>query len=80
MIKFNEEFECEGDNHGWALHQWRDGTDRHGKPKRQSSTTYHPTLIQVCDAIVDKTAVRCNSVEELKAALVAASEAMVKKL
>lgn len=65
MIKINEDFEAERDNYCWHLHQWFDSKDKDGNPKRSKRTTYHPNLKQVLDAVLDKQAGKCESLDQL---------------
>jgi len=73
MIKISEDFECETDKYQWILHQWYDGKDKDGKTKRQTKQTYHSSLAQVCDVVIDKSASMCESMAELKTMLRKAS-------
>lgn len=66
MIKFSEDFECEQDPHQWVLYEWYIGKAKDGKePKRQCKTTYHGSLYQVCDTVIDRQAGKCTSMLEL---------------
>lgn len=76
MIKINEDFEFERDNHGWQLHQWRDGKSKDGSPKRQKKTTYHSNIDQVCAAFIDRSAGDCSSIEELRGMLLGTRKAV----
>ena len=69
MIELNADFSFERDTYGWQLHHWRDGKDKEGKPKRQKTTTYHATLHQVCDAVIDRAAGGCQDMADLKGLL-----------
>ena len=66
MIKINDRFSIERDQYNWLLHEWRDGQDKDGNPKKQKSTTYHATIQQVFNAVLDRSAGRCESIEELR--------------
>jgi hypothetical protein len=66
MIKFNEQFSFEKDRYSWQLHEWKDGKDKNDKPIRSKKTTYHTTLTQVCDVIVDRSCGACESLDEIK--------------
>ncbi len=65
MIKFNDRFEFERDKYCWHLHDWRDGVDKDGAPKRQKDTTYHPTIQQICRTIMDRSLGGCESLTEM---------------
>jgi len=57
MIKVNDRFEFEKDTYGWKLHDWSDGVNPKTKePTRTKRTTYHPNVIQVCNAVIDREA------------------------
>ena len=80
MIKINERFECERDQYGWKLHEWRDGKDKDGNSKLHKSTTYHATLEQICSVVVDRSAGSCQSAAELRALLMDAERLLVGKV
>lgn len=57
MIKVNDRFEFERDTYGWKLHDWSDGVNPKTKePTRTKRTAYHPNIIQVCNAVIDREA------------------------
>ena len=60
MIKISEDFECEEETYQWVLHQWVDGKDKDDNPKRQKRTTYHSSLSQICDVVVNRQAGMCD--------------------
>ena len=60
MLKINDRFETERDKYQWLLHEWTDGQDKHGNPKKQRKTTYHASLKQVCEAVIDRQAGDCE--------------------
>lgn len=72
MIVLNRNFSFEKDTYGWQLHQWRDGVNKSNEPTRYKTTTYHANLEQVIDAIINWSAGRCNTVDELKTLLTTA--------
>jgi len=76
MIKFNNDFEFERDKYQWILHHWVDGKDKDGNPKRSRRTTYHGTLSQLCDVIMERTCGRCESLAEIVTLLNHASKAL----
>jgi len=65
MIRINEDYECQRDTYGWKLHRWRDGKDKDGNQKRTCRTTYHGTLVQVCEAVLDDSAGKAEHAAEL---------------
>jgi len=77
MIELNADFSFERDTYGWQLHQWRDGKDKKGQPKRQKTTTYHANLHQICSTVIDRTAGNCQSMAELQALLVNAEDMLI---
>lgn len=80
MIKLNEDYEFERDQHCWNLHTWSDGKTKEGDHKRSKKTTYHSTLRQLCNAIIEREAGKCESMEELKRLLVNASDILTKQV
>ncbi len=66
MIKFNDKFEFEKDQYCWHLHEFYIGKDKNKNPKRQRKTTFHATLEQVCNAIIDRSCGECCCLEDLK--------------
>ena len=60
MLKINDRFETERDKYQWLLHEWTDGQDKHGNPKKQRKTTYHASLKQVCETVIDRQAGDCE--------------------
>jgi len=66
MIKFNDKFSFEKDQYCWHLHEYYMGKDKDKNPKRQKKTTYHATLEQVCNTIIDRSCGDCGSLGEIK--------------
>jgi hypothetical protein len=56
MIKINERFWFERDQHCWNLYEWKDGKNKDGEPMRSKTTTYHSRLEQICNEVIDRTA------------------------
>lgn len=79
-MKIDETFEVERDTYCWMLHEWRDGKDRNGNPKRTKRTTYHRDLVQVSDVILDRTAGECTVLSELPALLKAQTDRIVQAI
>ncbi len=65
MITLNADFSFERDEHCWKLYRWRDGKDKDGNPKRRKTITYHSTLRQICEAVIDRKAGECTSINKL---------------
>jgi len=66
MIIFcNGDFTAERDKFQWILTEWYDGKDREGNTKRQSRESYYATLAQVCGEIIDRSAAKCDGIEDL---------------
>lgn len=66
MIKVNDEFFIEGDLYSWQLTQIKEGTARDGSAKEVEYITWHPTLEQVCNTIVDRSCIKAENIEEIK--------------
>lgn len=65
MITFNERFTAERDKHQWILKEHYMGQAKKGKePKMQSKESYHGTLRQVCNTVLDRMAGDCGSAKE----------------
>lgn len=80
MIQLDDEFEFCRDKYGWILHQWRDGKDKQGNPKKQKSITYWSNLRQVAEYIIDRRAGNCESMRELTELFRLASRNLSSKL
>ena len=65
MIKINDEFSMDRDKYQWILYQSYLGKDRDGNPKTHTRETYYSKLDQIAGAIIDKSAKRCETIEEL---------------
>lgn len=74
MLKISDKFSAERDVHGWKLYQKIDAKDKHGNPKDRIHTTYHPNMMRVCDAVVDREAGLCSDLSELKTMLSTTSD------
>lgn len=74
MIRINNRFEFKRDHYSWHLIEWRDGIGRKGgkndgRPVRTSETTYYPNLIQLCDAVIDRSMGASDSLAAIPAML-----------
>jgi hypothetical protein len=65
--------------YGWTLYSFYTGKDKDGQPKRTHKTTYHGSLAQVMDAIIDRQAGMEKSIGDIKAMLTRASESLTKE-
>jgi len=54
MIKVNDRFSFERDKYQWLLHESRLGKDREGNDKVHVDTSYHGSLKQVCEQVIDR--------------------------
>ena len=52
-MKIGERFEATRDAHGWTLLESYQGQDRDGNPKTMQRRSYHATLPQVVDKVID---------------------------
>ena len=67
MIIFSERFSFERDPWCWVLSEWTNSICRKdGSPKRTRRKTYHATIKQLADTILDRSSGDCQSIEELK--------------
>lgn len=78
MIIFNDKFEFKKDQYCWHLHEYYMGKDSDKNPKRQKRTTYHATLGQVLDTIINRSCGECESILEIKDLLKSISENITK--
>jgi len=72
MIRINNRFEMKRDSHCWNLIEYRDGIGKgknEGKPIRTPETTYHASLVQVCDAVIDRSLGGVDSLAAIPAML-----------
>ena len=71
MIKFNDRFEFKYDSatNSWTLYELKPGKTRNGAPRTARYPTYHSSLSQVCQAIMNKVAGDCETLEEIQAAI-----------
>lgn len=80
MIELGKRFTAHRDKYQWILTEKYEGKDRKGNPKEQHRETYHGTLKQVCDRVVDMEAGDCNDVVELRALLEGAALVMARQV
>jgi hypothetical protein len=79
-IKVGDNFIVERDHYGWALRSFYIGKDKDGQPRRRHKTTYHGTLSQTMDAIIDRQAGMEESIGDIKAMLEKASSSLTKEV
>lgn len=86
-IAVNEEWSFQIDHYGWMCHRWH-WTDpdtrlskKHGTgSQRICVTTYHATLRQVVNFILDQSVEKCEDLESLIKYLDRAEEILLEKL
>jgi hypothetical protein len=66
MIKINDRFEFERQEHCWNLYEWKDGINKKDEVIRTKTTTYHGNLMQICNEVIDRTAGDADSMQEIK--------------
>ncbi len=64
----------------WILHHWYDSNKRGGGTTRKSRDTYWATLGQVAGQIINRSAGKCQDLEELRELLENATELLKYKL
>ena len=70
MIKINDTYSFEREEHCWRLHETRKNTGLHPVTKQPgkgftTTTTYHSTVMQICNAVIDKESGTADSLEAL---------------
>lgn len=69
-MKVNRDWELERDYHGWQLKHYREGINpKTNKPTRTYRSSYHSTMEQCLDYIIDMEAGAATDAEELKGIL-----------
>lgn len=67
MIKVNETFSFQRDKFDWVLREQRKGFDKKRQVETQCEyTTYHPSLEQVCKAMIDRYHGNATTISKLK--------------
>ena len=80
MIKFcNGEFEAERDQYQWILTRWVDSTSKKGEPIKKARVTYHTSLQQVCNAVINKVGDKCEEMDDFVTLLENAQELLHKE-
>ncbi len=66
MIKINDRFEFERQEHCWNLYEWKDGINpKTKKPTRSKTVSYHANVMQICNEVIDREAGAAESVQEI---------------
>lgn len=63
MIKIDEQFSIQSYAYGWELHTKTISEDT--KKGYTINITYYSNLVSLCHAIIDKSAKKCDSIEEM---------------
>ena len=80
MITFcNGDFEATRDKYQWVLTRWVDGKDKDGNLKRKAVETYHASLKQVCNTVLDKVGDKCSTTDDMLCLLENAQELLHSK-
>lgn len=71
MIKINDKFKAERDERRsqWILYETYIGKDKDKKPKEQVRETYHSTLRQVCNKVIDASVAGCGDAMDIIAVM-----------
>ena len=80
MIKFNDRFSFERDQHCWHLHETYMGKKKGGGKKEHTRTTYHANLQQICEVIIDRSCGECESLDEIVSLLKNAREVLTQHM
>lgn len=80
MLKINSKYEAEKDTYGWQLIETYKGKGKDKKPKDMTRSTYYARFSQVCQAIIDREAGKCEDINELLKLLNSASVSLAKKV
>jgi len=74
-IKINEDFSLNSDPNQWILIEYRDGVNKkNGEATRTPYPCYPGTLMQACMKIVDHSAMKCQTAEDIILAILVAKE------
>ena len=64
-IRINDDYIIKADKYQWIVQSYRDGLSKNKQPIRTKRETYHGTLLQACQWILNDSAKSCDSVQEL---------------
>lgn len=67
--QLNDRFTLKRDAHSWELVEHWMTSPRKGDPRPASRSTWHATMCQACEAVLDRTAGDCETAEALKQTL-----------
>lgn len=69
MIKLNDRFSFERDKFNWILYDDTESRDKLDNIKVVTRKSYHGNLTLLCNAVIERSAGECQSMEELKTLL-----------
>lgn len=77
-MKIGPDFEITRDRFQWIVTQWVAGQDKDGNPKRHARESYHATLLQACQRVLEANAgeAATGTAQEVVAALARAQAAI----
>jgi hypothetical protein len=79
-IKISDEFTISRDSAGWTLETTYEGKDKDGNAKDQTVKTYHGSVEQTCNAMIDRAVGGCETVKEIISLLKPASKLLQQQL
>lgn len=80
MIKINKNFFCKRDPYCWHLYHIIKSKDKDGNETEKTRITYHGTLEQICEVVIDRSCGNCNDIVEIHNLLSNAIKALTKKV
>ncbi len=69
-MKLNDKYTVTSDKYQWILTETYEGKSKDGDAKAQTRQTYHGTLEQVLNVILDRESKGCETIECLKQTIV----------
>jgi len=63
LIKLNDKFKAKHDGRQWVLYETYMGKGKDKQPKEQVRESYHSSLRQACQKVVDVSAASCGDAE-----------------
>jgi len=75
-----DNFEVTYTGRGWTLREKYQSKNKDGETVEKFDDTYHASLSQVCDSIIEKKSGLCESLSELQDMLRSAKATLVKKI
>lgn len=76
-IVINNDYAISRDRYQWILIQYKDGENKQGEPIRSEHTTYHASLLQICNTILNRAEESITSIEELRTFLIIKQEYLI---